>query len=77
MMLHPSVDDLMEQQNIDSKYTLVVAAAKRARQLQEESKDKEKEEGEQPEKYVRMALEEIANAKTKILKPAEQHLAKK
>lgn len=32
-MLYPSIDELMEL--VDSKYTLVVAAAKRARKLQE------------------------------------------
>lgn len=32
-MLYPSIDELMEL--VDSKYTLVVATAKRARQLQE------------------------------------------
>ncbi|MBX5435917.1 MAG: DNA-directed RNA polymerase subunit omega [Alicyclobacillaceae bacterium] len=34
-MLYPSIDELMEL--VDSKYTLVVATAKRARQLQEQS----------------------------------------
>lgn len=32
-MLYPSIDELMEK--VDSKYTLVVATAKRARVLQE------------------------------------------
>lgn len=33
MDLEPSIDELMEK--VDSKYTMVVAAAKRARQLNE------------------------------------------
>ncbi len=32
-MLYPSIDELVEK--VDSKYTLVVATAKRARKLQE------------------------------------------
>ncbi|MGI6126822.1 MAG: DNA-directed RNA polymerase subunit omega [Planifilum sp.] len=54
-MLEPSMDQLMEK--VDSKYALVVLAAKRARQLLD---------GEKPlidphsNKYVGVALEEIA-----------------
>lgn len=53
-MLYPSIDLLMKK--ADSKYSLVVIAAKRARQLLD---------GEEPQlqanskKYVGMALEEI------------------
>jgi DNA-directed RNA polymerase subunit omega len=54
-MLYPSIDSLIKK--TDSKYTLVVAASKRARALRE---------GDRPElmkyrssKYVGMALEEI------------------
>lgn len=55
-MLHPSVDSLKEK--IDSKYTLVTIASKRAREIQEEgntllSSYKSK-------KDVGKALEEIA-----------------
>ncbi len=35
-MIYPSIDDLLEQ--VDSKYTLVIAAAKRGRQLSKGSK---------------------------------------
>lgn len=35
-MIYPSIDDLIE--NFDSKYTLVIAAAKRGRQLRNGSK---------------------------------------
>jgi DNA-directed RNA polymerase subunit omega len=54
-MLEPSIDKLVEK--VDSKYSLVVLAAKRARQLLD---------GEKPQidprsnKYVGIALEEIA-----------------
>jgi len=34
-MIYPSIDDL--QKKVDSKYTLVIAAAKRARQIREGS----------------------------------------
>ena len=55
-MLYPSVDSLKEQ--IDSKYTLVSLAAKRARELQEKR-------NEQSMKYVSYknvgkALEEVS-----------------
>ncbi|MDY6825692.1 MAG: DNA-directed RNA polymerase subunit omega [Bacillota bacterium] len=35
-MIYPSIDDLLKK--VDSKYTLVIAAAKRARQLRNGSK---------------------------------------
>lgn len=58
-MLYPSVDELKKQ--IDSKYSLVSLASKRARQMQEEG-------GERLEKYVSYkpvgrALEEVAQGK--------------
>jgi DNA-directed RNA polymerase subunit omega len=54
-MLYPSIDELIKK--TDSKYTLVVAAAKRARGL----RDGEKSEMNKykSSKYVGMALEEI------------------
>jgi DNA-directed RNA polymerase subunit omega len=56
-VLYPSIDHLMTK--ADSKYSLVVLASKRARQLLdgEESKVKPKPFS---KKYVGMALEEIA-----------------
>ena len=56
-MLYPSVDELKKQ--IDSKYSLVSLASKRARQMQEEG-------GERLVKYVSYkpvgkALEEVAS----------------
>lgn len=58
-MLYPSVDELKKQ--IDSKYSLVSLASKRARQMQEEG-------GEMLDKYVSYkpvgkALEEVAKGK--------------
>lgn len=58
-MLYPSIDELKKR--IDSKYSLVSLAAKRARQLQEGAPEK-------MEKYVSYkpvgkALEEIASEK--------------
>ena len=60
-MLYPSVDALKKK--IDSKYSLVSLASKRARQLQEEG-------GEKLPKYVSYkpvgrALEEVAAGKLK------------
>ncbi len=56
-MLYPSIDKLLEQ--VDSKYTLVVAASRRARMLRDGSKT----EMQVPKshKYVGVALEEIYN----------------
>jgi len=55
-MLYPSVDSLKTK--IDSKYTLVSLASKRARQLQESGT--EKLDSYVSHKYVGKALEEVA-----------------
>jgi len=54
-MLYPSIDEMLKK--VDSKYSLVVAAARRARAL----RDGAKSSLEQPKsrKYVGIALEEI------------------
>lgn len=53
-MIYPSIDDLIKK--VDSKYTLVIATAKRARQI----KEKEEEKNEKIVlKEVSMALKEI------------------
>ena len=54
-MLYPSIDLLM--QKADSKYSLVVLAAKRARNLLEGESTQLQPKS---QKYVGMALEEIA-----------------
>jgi len=53
-MIYPSIDDLLEK--VDSKYTLVIAAAKRGRQLRNGSKSSVDEEH---TKDVATALREI------------------
>ena len=50
MMIYPSVDKLLRK--VDSKYTLVIAAAKRARELMQQTKP-------MSTKPVTAALEEI------------------
>ncbi|GLI06977.1 MULTISPECIES: DNA-directed RNA polymerase subunit omega [Paenibacillus] len=54
-MLYPSIDKLLDK--VDSKYSLVVAAAKRARMLRDGSKTEVKQK--KSHKYVGLALEEI------------------
>lgn len=54
-MLYPSIDELVLK--VDSKYTLAVAAAKRARQLRDGAKTSLKNV--HSNKYVGNALEEI------------------
>jgi len=56
-MLYPSVDALKKE--IDSKYSLVSLASKRARQMQEEQ-DTERLHKYVSHKYVGKALEEVA-----------------
>ncbi len=56
-MLYPSVDSLKSK--IDSKYSLVSLASKRARQLQEEGG--ERLSSYKSLKYVGKALEEVAS----------------
>ena len=57
-MIYPSLDDLIKQ--VDSKYTLVITAAKRARQLRDGSVKQVKTKS---LKEVSIALEEIAEGK--------------
>lgn len=56
-MLYPSIDEMVKK--VDSKYSLVVAASRRARML----RDGEKSELKAPKshKFVGVALEEIYN----------------
>lgn len=60
-MINPSLDSLLEK--VDSKYTLVVAAAKRARQLMNEEQAHTNSRSKKP---VSIALEEISQDKIKI-----------
>lgn len=59
-MKQPSLDLLLEK--VDSKYTLVVAAAKRAREITEGAQSLVESESTKP---VTVALEEIENDKIK------------
>jgi DNA-directed RNA polymerase subunit omega len=59
-LIYPSLDELLK--NVDSRYTLVTAAAKRARKILEESRQDE----EKTIKAVSLALEEIGTRKLKI-----------
>lgn len=61
-MLYPSIDELLNK--IDSKYSLVTIAAKRARQLQEE--EKPLLEKYVSKKNVGKSLEEIYSGKLTI-----------
>lgn len=54
-MLYPSIDEML--QKVDSKYTLVVAASRRARMLRDGSKTDMR--APKSHKYVGVALEEI------------------
>jgi len=56
-MLYPSIDEMMKK--VDSKYSLVVAASRRARMLR--SGDKSELKSPKSSKYVGVALEEIYN----------------
>ncbi|KLU60520.1 DNA-directed RNA polymerase subunit omega [Peptococcaceae bacterium CEB3] len=66
-MKQPSLDILM--QKVDSKYSLVVAAAKRARMLMENPEQEELAKG---VKAVSVALEEIAEGKLILENPREE-----
>jgi DNA-directed RNA polymerase subunit omega len=54
-MLYPSIDKLLDI--VDSKYSLVVAASKRARSLRDGAKSELK--GQKSHKQVGVALEEL------------------
>lgn len=60
-MLYPSIDELLEQ--LDSKYSLVVAASKRARSLRDGAPLTL--ENVQSNKFVGAALEEIYHGTVK------------
>lgn len=65
-MLYPSIDELMDI--VDSKYTLVVAAAKRARKLQEHNMNLP---GASTTKNVSRALWEIHNGTIRYVRTRE------
>lgn len=57
-MKQPSLDRLMDK--VDSKYTLVLVVAKRARAIMEEAKHEDLAKGVKP---VSISLEEISHSK--------------
>lgn len=59
-MIYPSLDELIDK--VDSRYTLVIAAAKRARKILEEGQLEE----EDSIKPVSLALEEIGRGKIEV-----------
>ncbi|HEY4567344.1 DNA-directed RNA polymerase subunit omega [Planococcaceae bacterium Storch 2/2-2] len=66
-MLYPSVDALKEK--VDSKYTLVSLAAKRAREMQEQDLYMLEKDSYKAHKHVGKALEEVVAG---VLLPKEQ-----
>ncbi len=65
--MYPSIDEMMNK--VDSKYSLVVAASRRARQLREGEKTELKNP--RSHKFVGVALEEIYNDLIKIVPEPE------
>ncbi|MFD0616513.1 MULTISPECIES: DNA-directed RNA polymerase subunit omega [Paenibacillus] len=66
-MLYPSIDEMMNK--VDSKYSLVVAASRRARQLRDGSKSDLRNP--KSHKFVGTALEEIYGDFVQIERNAE------
>ncbi len=65
-MFNPDIKKMLEGCN--SRYSLVSATAKRARQILQEAKDNEEQ---LDEKAVSLAMEDIANGKYVIEEPEE------
>ncbi len=63
-MIHPSIDQLLDQ--VNSKYTLVIAAAKRGRQLRDGARPAIESSS---RKEVTVALQEISEGKIEIELP--------
>jgi len=76
MLLRPGLDELL--QYVDNKYTLSVLVAKRARQLLEQAQ-KKIDVNLNSDKYVTMAVNEIASGKVsyKYVKPVKKNDSKK
>src|SRR3712207_7143394 len=79
-MIHPRIDELLE--NVDSRYALVIVAAKRARQIN--NYHHQLGEGSfddfppplvesRSKNYLTIALEEIAQGKVKAESRSEEH----
>jgi DNA-directed RNA polymerase subunit omega len=66
MMIYPSVDELMKK--YDSRYSVVIAAAKRARELEDKENPTEPLIKTKSEKPVTIAVEEIYEGKIDFTK---------
>ncbi len=64
VLLYPSIDELVA--SVDSKYALVVATSKRARQLQQRTMN---QPGSSTTKNVSRALWEIHDGKVRYVRP--------
>ena len=64
MIIEPNVAKLMKTENIESRYTLVVATAKRAREIAKDDP--------QLDKTVTMAVKDIADGKVHIIPACEE-----
>ncbi len=73
MMIKPGVGELMQKENVDSRYTLVCAVAKRARELQSEETEPMVET--KSDKPVTIAVEEIADGHIDILSAINREAA--
>lgn len=73
MMLKPSASELMKSKKIDSKYTLVIATAKRAREIYNK-KDNVFVEC-KSDKPVSIAVNEIAENKVTLKTPKDGNAA--
>ena len=62
MMLYPSIMELMKK--TESRYGLVIAAAKRAREISEDGEEGRKLDG---AKSISMAVDEIASGDVEII----------
>ena len=71
-MLYPSIDEMMNK--VDSKYSLVVAASRRARQLREGEKNTI--DTPKSHKQVGMALEEIYDGQIIVESGSDQEIEK-
>lgn len=63
-MLNPSINDLLEK--IDSRYSLVIATSKRAREIILEEAEQEPETWRKP---ISVAVDEFYSGKFKVEKP--------
>ncbi len=73
MMLYPSIMDLMEKAG--NRYSLVIAASKRARDILEEAKDEEKSiDG---ARSITKAVEEIAEGEILIVNETKEQEAER